>query len=463
MWKTRLAAILILVAGTALGYFVYSSEIASESKFPFRYGLDLSGGTRLVYNADVSKVAASDVTTSMNSLRDVIERRVNLFGVAEPIVQVEKGSVLGGTGDDERLIVELPGVTDIDAAIAMIGQTPLLEFKLEKSDTQAIIQAKQDAQKALTSGGSVSLNALAFQDPFADTGLTGRFLQKASLEFDQTTNEPIVSIIFNQEGSDLFAKITRENVDKTLAIYLDGSPISTPVIREEITGGKAQISGSMNAEEAKMLVGRLNSGALPIPISLASTEAVGPSLGMQARDAGVFAGLMGILVVMAFMVLWYRAPGVLASIALLLYVAIMLAIFKFLPVTLTAAGIAGFILSVGMAVDANILIFERMKEELKKAHAGNKESIVELSPAIKEGFHRAWSSIRDGNISSMITAVILFWFGTSVVQGFALTFGLGVLVSMLSAITISRTFLVAVAPRRHKGISRFLFNSGFSR
>lgn len=220
----------------------------------------------------------------------------------------------------------------------------------------------------------------------------------------------------------------------------------------------------MNPEEAKTLVGRLNSGALPVPITLASTSSVGPSLGMQARDAGVRAGIIGLLAVVLFMILWYRLPGFIASVALVIYTILMLAIFKLVPITLTAAGIAGFILSVGMAVDANILIFERMKEELRRSHAYNDErgETTELDVAVKEGFARAWTSIRDGNISSMISAVILFWFGTSIVQGFALTFGIGVLVSMFSAITISRTLLVAIAPRLHKGAARFFFNSGVS-
>ena len=464
-WKIRITALFILLAGSALGYVVYWSEIAKENSFPFRYGLDLSGGTHLTYTADVSGVTHGEENTAMESLRDVIERRVNLFGVAEPVVQTERGSVLAGTGDDYRLVVELPGVTDVDAAVNMIGQTPFLDFRLEQPNTQAIIDAKIAAQKLLQGGGDISsVDPLALQNPYADTGLTGRYVESAQLEFNGTTNEPIVSLKFNDEGAKLFAQITRDNVGKTLAIYLDRSPISTPVIREEITGGSAQISGSMNPEEAKTLVGRLNSGALPVPITLASTSSVCPSLGMQARDAGVRAGIIGLLAVVLFMILWYRLPGFIASVALVIYTILMLAIFKLVPITLTAAGIAGFILSVGMAVDANILIFERMKEELRRSHAYNDErgETTELDVAVKEGFARAWTSIRDGNISSMISAVILFWFGTSIVQGFALTFGIGVLVSMFSAITISRTLLVAIAPRLHKGAARFFFNSGVS-
>ncbi len=444
MWKIRLIAFLLLAGGGALGYFNYTSQVRADSKFPFKLGLDLSGGSHLVYSADTSLLSGTDVKDSMEALRDVIERRVNLFGVSEPLVQVE------GTGGEDRLIVELPGVTDIDRAIALIGQTPLLEFKVERpnGETQAIIQAQQKGER---------LN----EDPYTDSGLTGRYLEKAQLEFTSAStgtgvvpNEPIVSLKFNSEGSDLFAKITRENVGKTIAIYLDGTPISAPVVREEITGGTAQISGSMTATEAKELVGRLNSGALPVPISLLSVETIGPSLGHEAFAAGIRAGIWGLAIVALFLIFWYRLPGLLAVAALMGYVAIMLTLFKLIPITLTAAGIAGFILSIGMAVDANILIFERMKEEMR----GGKR----VAEAMREGFTRAWPSIRDSNISSIISTLILFWFGTSLVKGFALTLLIGVLVSMISAISITRTFLFALETKavEEGKWKRFLFSSG---
>ena len=258
---------------------------------------------------------------------------------------------------------------------------------------------------------------------------------------------------FNKNGGDLFAKITKENVDKTVAIYLDNSPISTPVVREEITNGKAEISGNFNPKEAKTLVGRLNSGALPVPIELIGTQSIGAPLGEKALAGGVKAGVIGLLLVALFLVIWYRLPGVIAVVALAIYVVIMLAIFKLIPITLTAAGIAGFILSVGMAVDANILVAERTKEELRRGR--------EVSDAIREGFARAWFSIRDSNISSIITGVILFWFGTSLVQGFALTFVLGVLISMFSAITVTRTFLFSLGVTKKNPLVSFLFSSGF--
>ncbi|MEK7134620.1 MAG: protein translocase subunit SecD [Patescibacteria group bacterium] len=442
MWKTRIVALLILIAGAGLGYFSYTTQ-REGANFPFRLGLDLSGGTHLVYHADVSAVLEADVSGSLAALRDVIERRVNLFGVSEPLVQLQN------TAGDHRLIVELPGVTNVDAAIALIGQTPLLEFKVERpnGETKTIIEAQAKGER---------LN----EDPYIATGLSGRFLKRAQLEFRSPTggtgvgitSEPVVSIHFNDEGSALFAQITKENVGKTIAIYLDGAVISAPVVREEITGGSATISGSMDAKEAKELVGRLNAGALPLPIALLSTQTIGPALGEAATQAGVRAGMWGFAIVSLFLIFWYRAPGLISVIALFVYVAIMLAVFKIIPVTLTAAGIAAFILSIGMAVDANILIFERMKEELRAGKS------VDL--AMREGFARAWTSIRDSNISSMITAVILFWFGTSLIKGFALAFGLGVLVSMISAISITRTFLLSLGVTGGGKWARVLFGAG---
>lgn len=394
---------------------------------PFRFGLDLQGGTHLIYEADLGGVSSPEQYDSMQGLRDVIERRVNIFGVTEPIVQVEKRK------DQYRLIVELAGVKDIKEAIRMIGETPFLEFREVKPGEE------------LKEG---------VMPEFIATPLNGRFLERAQVDFDQTTYKPLISLQFNDEGARLFEEITERNVDKPLAIYLDGYPISAPNVREKISGGKAQITGNFTPEEAKILVGRLNSGALPVPIKLISQQSVEASLGRDSFAKSIDAALYGFAAVAVFMVFWYRLPGLIAVAALVIYVSILLAIFKILPVTLTAAGIAGFVLSLGMAVDANILIFERVKEELR---AGKN-----LTEAVSEGFLRAWTSIRDSNVSSIITSIILYWFGTSMVRGFALTLGIGVLVSMISAITISRTFLFAVISPRMASW-RFLFLSGFSR
>ncbi|MFA5841362.1 MAG: protein translocase subunit SecD [Candidatus Paceibacterota bacterium] len=466
MLKTRIFALAILLAGLSIGYFLYASEAklhgaskpwgsSALSGFSFKLGLDLSGGTHLIYRADVSKVAGSEVKNAMDALRDVIERRVNLFGVSEPLVQLESG---GFAGNEQRLIIQLPGVTDVNQAVTMIGQTPLLEFKTERpngAEKDSIIKAIEAYQKAKKDGKEPAFDPLLLQDPgYISTELTGRFLEKATLDFDQQTGEPTVGLQFNSEGTKLFADITKSNVGKTVAIYLDNAPISSPVVREEIASGKAQISGNFTPQEAKTLVGRLNSGALPVPIELISTQTIGAPLGEKALNGGVKAGLLGLLAVAIFLIAWYRLPGLVAVIALGVYVVIMLAVFKLIPITLTAAGIAGFILSVGMAVDANILVAERTKEELR-----NGRDVID---AIKEGFSRAWSSIRDSNISSMITGVMLFWFGTSLIQGFALTFLLGVLISMFSAITVTRTFLFSLGVTKRTKLASFLFSSGFN-
>ena len=259
-------------------------------------------------------------------------------------------------------------------------------------------------------------------------------------------------LAFNNEGKEMFAQITKENLGKTIAIYLDGVAITAPVVRDEIKDGKAEISGGFTAEEAKTLVRDLNYGALPVPIELISTQSIGASLGENVLNRGIMAGVYGLILVALFLIFWYRLPGILAVLSLVFYVVIMLALFKVIPVTLTSAGIAGFILSVGMAVDANVLVFERIKEELNSGR--------DIENAVQEGFSRAWLSIRDSNISSIITAIILFWFGTSLVEGFALTFGIGVLISMFTALTVTRTFLLAIAPKKEGKFCKFIFGSG---
>ncbi len=448
MFKNRILALVLLLAGFGIAWFVFQTE-RGVSSFNFKLGLDLNGGTELVYSPIISTSSpVADLSASMSSLRDVIDRRVNAFGVTEPVVQVEKVGLMGGN-NEQRLIVELPGVTNVDKAIAMIGETPILEFRLENEALATSIK-----------NGSTTLASTSMDQLFLNTGLTGRLLDKASLEFDSRSGQAVVALQFNSEGSDLFAKITKENVGKTLAIFLDGDLKSSPTIKEEILGGKATISGGFvgtaGRDEAKKLVDNLNLGSLPVPIELISTQSVGATLGQAATAAAVKAGIIAFIIIALFLILWYRLPGVLAVVALSIYIAISLAIFKLIPVTLTAAGIAGFILSVGMAVDANILIFERLKEELKRGR--------ELGDAVKEGFARAWLSIRDSNTSSLITAVILFMFSsTSIVKGFALVFGIGVLVSMFTAITGSRTLLMAIRKESSGKIMKFLFSNGFSK
>lgn len=441
-------AIAVVICAGLLGYFVYATTVNTESKYPFKLGLDLAGGSHLVYEADVSSLQPAEVPELMNVLREIIERRINVFGVSEPVVQVERSSVVAET-KRERLIVELPGVANVEDAVREIGKTPLLEFKL----------VDQTAMEAIQAGGASSTETAGLE-PYIDTGLTGRYLTRSELVFGSgngagLSNEPIVSITFNDEGAKLFEEITRDNVGESLAIFLDGTMMSAPRINEAIGGGKAIISGNFTPDEARELVQNLNFGALPVPITLVSTQTIGSSLGESALHAGVYAGAVGFIILSIFLILWYRLPGIIAVLSLIVYVTIMLALFKFIPVVLTAAGIAGFILSVGLAVDANVLIAERMKEELR---AGK-----HIDDAIKEGFSRAWLAIRDSNIAHIIVGVILFWLGTALIKGFALVFSVGVLVSMFSAITVSRTLLIALPINEKSAIGKFFMSSGVSR
>ncbi|MBI2175511.1 MAG: protein translocase subunit SecD [Parcubacteria group bacterium] len=428
-WKMRLIAALLLLLGIAAGYF---DAGGLGNRFSYHLGLDLAGGTHLVYRADTSALPDGQTTEAMEGLRDTIERRVNFFGVTEPVVQAQQ------SGDEDRLIVELAGVTDIDQAVALIGQTPFLEFRVDRPEEER--RALEEALQSPETASGVTADQL-----FEQTPLTGRFLKRASLQFDNTTGlQPAVALEFNEDGKKLLADITQEHLKERLAIYLDGIPIQVAVVQDVITSGNAQITGTFSAKEARDLVRALNSGALPLPIELIAQQRVGAALGADALSRGIRAGFYGILAIMIFLLLWYRVPGVLAVLALGIYGVLILALFKFIPVTLTAAGIAGFILSIGMAVDANILIFERMKEELRDG----KMALI----ATREGFFRAWPSIRDSNITSLISAAILFQFGTSIVRGFALTLGLGILVSMFSAITATRTFLFALGARERHGV-----------
>ncbi len=452
MFKHRIKAVYILIFAVLIGYGSYASQFPGSwiGFKPFRLGLDLSGGSHLVYQADVSKVDPAAVADAMKSLRDVVERRVNTFGVSEPIIQVEE-STFSDKQNSHKLIVELPGVTDVEEAARSIGATPSLEFKLVSAKTYDAFQAS-----STVSGLSTSTQAAAYLALFQPTGLTGRMVSKATLQFNQTTNEPLVGLTFTSEGRDLFATITKNHIGDYLGIFLDGTPISVPVIRDAITDGSGQISGNFTTNSASELVRNLNYGALPVPITLISTQTIGPTLGAAAVNGGIRAGIIAFILIGIFLIAWYRLPGLVAVVALAVYTAIMLALFKFIPVTLTAAGIAGFIITIGMAVDANILIFERMKEELARGRG--------TFDAMHEGFARAWTSIRDSNVSSIITGVILYYFGSSsIVTGFALVFVIGVLVSMFTAITASRMFLYAVASQKESKLATFLINNGFKK
>lgn len=405
---TKTVFILLLTIFCAGILFNFNQSLGIKHDFFFHLGLDLQGGAHLVYEGDLSNISNENHEQAMESVREVIERRVNLFGVSEPVVRI--------SGQD-RLIVELPGVEDVEKAVQEIGATPFLEFRIlnpafQQSDDNATFDPSER---------------------FLPTDLTGKNLQKSDIVFDPQTNIPQITLQFDQEGKQLFAEITKEHIGEQVAIFLDGSPISAPVVQNEITSGQAVITGNFTIDEAKELARRLNAGALPVPIKIIQQQSVGATLGTDSLQKSLISGLIGIIAVGIFMTWYYRFAGLIAVLALVIYTIINLAIYQIIPVTLTLSGIAGFILSVGMAVDANILIFERTKEELKKGY--------NLQRAVYEGFKRAWTAIRDSNVSSLITVVILAYFGTSVVRGFALTLGIGILVSIFSAIFVTRTII----------------------
>ncbi len=453
--RLYLLSILILLAGMGAGFFDFPGyanqgvdrlnakasampflsrlgQIPRIPNVPFRLGLDLQGGIHLVYEADLSKIDPAEQDAVMEGLRDVIERRVNFFGVTEPVVQVQEG------GGAKRLIVELAGIQDPARAIQIIGETPRLDFREPKANYGEIIE---NNQKFFETGEGT------YEDPFQETTLTGRFLKRAGIDFDTTTQTPLITLEFNEEGAKIFEELTARNVSKPLAIYLDGVLLQAPIVQSAISGGRAQITRDnppFAIKEVKQIVRELNAGALPVDITMISQTSVGPTLGKISLQQSLRAGVAGLALVAVFMILFYRLPGLVASLALFLYVLFTLAILKGMLVTFTLAGIAGLILSVGMAVDANILIFSRMREEL-----GTGKKFI---AALEEGFHRAWPSIRDGNLTTLVVALIMFWFGSSFVQGFALPLAVGIVMSMFSALFITKIFLKLFTNTRFSAI-----------
>lgn len=390
-------------------------------RFPLKLGLDLQGGSQLILETQMDKIDPKDRDSALDSAKEVIERRVNLYGVSEAVVQTSK------IGKQRRILVELPGLKDATTAANLVGKTAELEFR-EMPEMLSVEEAE-----ATKSG----MPEILFAKP---TGLTGADLKKAQVTFGGGggTAGPQVGIEFTSLGAKKFADITKRNIGKPLAIFLDGILISAPTVQQEILGGNAVITGQFDLDEAKNLVIQLNAGALPVPIKILEQRSIGPTLGQESVNKSIVAGLVGLLVIIIYMAAYYGILGIIADLALIIYASLVLAIFKtglliLPPITLTLAGIAGFILSIGMAVDANILIFERMKEEVR----WGKSKVV----ALDLGFKRAWSSIWASNVSSLITAVILYYFGTSIVRGFAVTLSIGVLVSMFTAVLVTRTFL----------------------
>ena len=504
------ASTLLIVSGDSYNNFSDKvSEMTNEivvlpkieKPLQFSLGLDLQGGAHLVYKADMSSIAEADRTEALESARNVIERRVNAFGVSEPLVQANRTS-----SGEYRIIAELAGIKNVQEAIDMIGETPILEFKEQNTEAIADLQNElsqiQEQNEVATTSTSTEINidgdvasaeinldeiiankeaSGELDDIWTTTALTGKYLKRSSVQFNPNDGSPEVSLEFDEEGSELFAEITARNIGKPVAIYLDGYPISVPNVNEKITGGKAYITGNFSLEEAKTLVKRLNSGALPVPISLESQKTVEASLGAVSIAKSIQAGLIGLILISIFLLIIYRFPGFLSIFSLAVYGLMVLAIFKSLPVwlaillitamiallfyifnelkiftaslaflfsifglllffyalkpiTLTIAGIAGFVLSLGMAVDANILIFSRIKEEFKEGKS--------LKLAIDDGFRKAWPSIRDGNFSTILTCLILMYFGTSTIQGFGTTLFIGIMVSLFSAIVVTRVLMI---------------------
>jgi len=365
----------------------------------------LQGGLQVVLEAQMDEVGEGDRQAALESAQAVIERRVDFLGVSEPVVQTSR------LGDSYRVVVELPGVEDPAQALSLIGQTAQLDFREGDNLDQR-------------------------------TGLTGKDLTRASVDFDQTTGKPQIALQFSSEGAKKFAEITARNVGKPLAIFLDNSLLTAPIVQGEILGGQAVITGTFALQEAQQIVAQLNAGALPTPIVVLEQRQIGPTLGEEALRKSVAAGLLGLGLVVFFMVGNYGRLGLLATLALLVYALLTLAVYKIIPVTLTLSGIAGFILSVGMAVDANILIFERIKEERRWGK--------DLATALELGFGRAWDSIRDANLATLATVFILFnpldWsflVTSGVVRGFALTLGVGVLLSLFTGVVVTRTLVRA--------------------
>lgn len=412
--------------GLSNDFFIGPLHIQKD--FSFKKGLDLQGGVSITYKAETGNIPQDSVQDALDSTKSVIERRIsylpelqgNVFGASEPLVQTSK------TNNESRIIVEIPGISDVGRAINLIGTTAQLSFWQEGASSSA--KQKVSTQSAVPVGLDTVLGPNS-----KETNLTGKDLERASVTFDSNTGNPQVSLVFTSSGAEKFAEITKNNLNKRVAIVLDDQVISAPTVNTPILDGNAVITGGFTSDQAKALSIQLNAGALPIPLSILQQQTIGPTLGEASLQKSLLAAFLGFVIIVIFMTALYGRFGVLASGALFLYTLFVLALFKLIPVTLTLAGIAGFVLSIGMAVDANILIFERMREELR---SGKK-----LPISIELGFTRAWSSIRDSNISTLITSAILYYFGTGPVRGFALTLAIGVLVSMFSAIVVTRTFL----------------------
>jgi preprotein translocase subunit SecD len=405
--EPRRVFILILLLTVLAGFIDVPNPY--NQRFTTKFGLDLSGGTQLVLDANMKDIPAADRASALESAKQVMERRVNFFGVTEPVVQTAVSQ------QSFRIIIELPGISDVNRAIALIGATAQLEFR-------------------------EVVNPEATQSATVATGITGKDLKRAQVTFDRTSGSPQVAISFSSEGAKKFAEVTKRLVGKPLAIFLDSIPITSPTVKQEITDGEAVINGQFTQDQAKTLALQLNAGALPVPVEVVQKETVGATLGASSVTKSITAGMVGLTIVSLFMIAQYGWLGLFADLALVVYGLLTFAIFRAIPITLTLPGIAGFILSMGMAVDSNILIFERFKEEKR---AGRPWKV-----AMELGFGKAWDSIRDANFTTLITCAILYNPGnwqflpsSGMVRGFAVTLFIGVLASLFTGIVVTRTFI----------------------
>lgn len=409
--KVYFMLFLVLAVATAAGfvcmpdgpYLKIKNKVLFKKGIKIKEGLDLQGGARLVYSADLANIEEGRKNDAMSSLSKVIENRVNGFGIAEPLVQTSK------VGDDYRLVVELPGVKDLNEAINLIGKTAELDFR------EIVGEEAQD---------------------FTKTDLTGKDFQSATVSFDQSGNAQI-DIEFNAEGAKKFEAITERNIQKPLAIYLDNELISAPTVNQKISGGKGVITGKFDIKEAKNLAIQLNAGALPVSVKMIEERNVGATLGRESITRSIYAGVLGMIFVSLFMIIYYRMLGVFSTIGLGLYIVFMIALVKLFGITLTMGGVAGLILSVGMSMETDVLVFERIREELRAGKS--------FSSAIKLGFKRAWPSVRDSNAVSLIIAALLYTAGGTI-RGFAVVLGLGIIVGLVTTFVGTKA-LLAVAMR----------------
>lgn len=406
----------------------------------FKLGLDLSGGVRVVLKANMDNIAELDRKTALESAKNVIERRVNLLGISEPYITTSQ------VGNDSRIIVELPGIEDVNAAMELIGKTAQLKFKVLDPNLEWTPEKFQEYYFEPKS--------------WVETNVTGADLNGVDIEFSNNvqSNSPQIRLRFSNAGRQKFSELAKANIGKPVALYLDQDPfpLSAPVVSEDLAKGLTDdpvISGNFDVETAKGLSVQLRAGALPVPVEVLEQQTIDATLGADSVHKSLFAGFVGLTIVLVFLVFLYGRMGFFASIGLIIYSIVTLAIFKFIPVVLTLPGIAGFILSIGMATDANVLIFERIKEELEW---GTPRQL-----AVKAGFDRAWSSIKDSNFTSLLASFILFYFGDGPVRGFALTLALGIIVSLFSALFVVRTLLMLIDvlpdnPNEPKGLKKLL-------